>query len=109
MQFEGIPDADEESENKEDFIRAIITNEEDINDAIGQLRRVYPNVMRIDFDNSRSRIVVDSKTAASGDVARKSPMELFSEFFINQNNIEMTNEQQSEMKDVIELAGGVDR
>ena len=37
-----------------DYIRAILTDDE-VYDAVGQLRSVYPNLMRIDFDNARTR------------------------------------------------------
>jgi len=62
--------------------------------------------MRIDFENSRSRQDTDSKSSASGDVARKSPLELFEEFYIKQNNIEMTEEQRLIIQEVLEQVGG---
>lgn len=94
-------------EISQDYIRAILTDEDEVYDAIGQLRQVYPNMMRIDFENSRSRQNFNSKTAASGDVARKSPLELFGEFYTKQNNIEMTEEQRQVIQEVLEQVGGV--
>ena len=90
----------------QDYVRAILTGEGEVYDAIGQLRQVYPNMMRIDFENNRSRQDIQSKTAASGDVARKSPMALFGEFYTNQNNTEMSSEEQKIMADIFELVGG---
>lgn len=90
-----------------DYIRAILTDEEEVYDAIGQLRQVYPNMMRIDFDNSRCKQNVNSKSAASGDVARKSPLELFEEFYAKQNNLEMTEDQRHIIQDVLDQMGGV--
>jgi exonuclease SbcD len=89
-----------------DYIRAVLTDEEEVYDAIGQLRRVYPNVMRLDFANSRSRQDSDSLSAASGDVARKSPLELFAEFYAKQNNHELTAEQLRLMTEIWKEAGG---
>jgi len=94
-------------EISQDYIRAILTNEDEVYDAIGQLRQVYPNMMRIDFENSRSRQDTNSKTAASGDVARKSPLELFGEFYIKQNNLDMSQEQCYILQKIIEQIGGV--
>ncbi|NLI93036.1 MAG: exonuclease SbcCD subunit D [Peptococcaceae bacterium] len=105
----GIPAAVSSESLCQDYIRAVLTDEDEVYDAIGQLRQVYPSVMRIDFENSRSRQGGDSKSAASGDVARKSPMELFEEFYIKQNNTEMTEEQRQIMQEVLEQAGGADR
>lgn len=90
----------------QDYIRAILTDEEELFDAIGQLRQVYPNIMRIDFENTRSRQAADSPTAASGDVARKSPLELFDEFYLKQNNGEMNEEQHRIIEAIMEQAGG---
>ncbi|AFV01686.1 Exonuclease SbcD [Dehalobacter sp. UNSWDHB] len=90
----------------EDYIRAILTDENEIYDAIGQLRQVYPNIMRLDFANSRSRQEADSQSSASGDVACKSRLELFEEFYLKQNNQEMSEEQQKIMQDIIEQTGG---
>ncbi|MDD4801563.1 MAG: exonuclease SbcCD subunit D [Syntrophomonas sp.] len=95
------------SEISRDYVHAILTDEDETYDAIGQLRQVYPNVMRIDFVNSRSRQEIDSELATSGDVARKNPLELFAEFYFKQNNLEMTDEQLHIMQGVLEEAGGI--
>ena len=91
----------------QDYIRAILTDEDDVYDAIGQLRQVYPNIMRIDFENSRSKQGINSKSAATGDVARKSPLDLFEEFYTKQNNLEMTEDQRHIIQEVLEQVGGV--
>lgn len=90
----------------QDYVRAVLTDEDEVYDAIGQLRRVYPHIMRIDFENSRSRRRADSKSAASGDAARKSPLELFAEFYTKQNNSEMNEEQRRIMEEILEEVGG---
>jgi exonuclease SbcD len=97
------------SEISQDYIRAILTDEDEVYDAIGQLRQVYPNIMRIDFENSRCKQDINSKSAASGDVARKSPLELFEEFYAKQNNLEMTEDQRHIIQGVLEQMGGVAR
>jgi exonuclease SbcD len=91
----------------QDYLHATLTDEDEVYDAIGQLRVVYPNLMHLDFENSRTTTVT-SKTAASGDVARKTPMELFAEFYQNQNNTELTEEQRRMMTAVFAQAGGED-
>ena len=98
-----------DKEVSHDYIHATFTDEDEIYDAIGQLRQVYPNLMHLDFENSRTAQNTNSKTAASGDVARKSPIELFAEFYQNQNNVELTEEQRCVMEDVFDQAGGADR
>lgn len=93
-------------EVSQDYIRAILTDEDEVYDAIGQLRQVYPNMMRIDFDKGRSRPDIDSKSAASGDVARKSPLELFEEFYFKQNMLEISEDQRQIIQEVLEQMGG---
>jgi exonuclease SbcD len=92
--------------NREDYIHAIITDEEDIYDPIGKLRTVYPNILILEKENAKSRVNENSRTSASGDVASRSPMDLFEEFFKNQNNVELNETQRKIMRDIfIELGG----
>ena len=78
-----------------DYLHITLTDEEDILEAIGRLRAIYPNVMRLDYDNKRTRSGQTVETAAQ---RRKSPEELFAELYELQNNQPMSREQQ-------ELAG----
>lgn len=82
--------------NTQDYIHATLTDEEEIYDAIGKLRSVYPNIMRLEFDNKKTLLNPDSRTGAV-DIKSKSSLELFEEFFENQNNVRMTDKQ----KDII--------
>ena len=91
--------------NTLDYIHATITNEEDIYDGIGTLRSVYPNVMRLDFENSRTAINENKKMAAI-DVEHKSSMELFEEFYEKQNNLPMSDEKRNIMVDLFEEMAG---
>ena len=42
--------------NTQDYIKAIITNDEPIYDAIGQIRRIYPNTLSLEISNIKSSI-----------------------------------------------------
>jgi len=92
-----------------DFIRAVLTDEGPVYDALGQLRLVYPNLMKIDFENSRTRTESPSRTSASGDVSRQSPLDLFAEFYANQNGGDLTGEQTEILMDIFEKVGGAGR
>ncbi|MGI6124205.1 MAG: exonuclease SbcCD subunit D [Acetivibrionales bacterium] len=98
----------EDPENAEDYIHATLTDEEEIYDAIGQLRQVYPNLMVLDFENSRSSQIAFSQIAASDDIAKKSPIDLFAAFYQIQNNNELTPEQIQVLERVFEQAGGAE-
>lgn len=88
-----------------DYIHATLTDEEEIYDAIGKLRSVYPNIMRLDFENSRSVWNADAKFTAV-DVEKKSSMELFEEFFENQNNTQMSVKQKEIIQGLFEEMAG---
>lgn len=85
---------------QEDYTHLILTDEEDIPDAIGKLRAVYHHLMKLDYDNKRTRMSMEINGAT--DVETKSPLELFSDFYELQNNQPMTDEQSSYMRDLIE-------
>lgn len=91
--------------NTLDYIHATITNEEEIYDGIGTLRSVYPNVMRLDFENSRSVFNENARMAAV-DVEEKSSTELFEEFYESQNNVSMSDVQISIIVDIFEEMAG---
>lgn len=85
---------------QEDYTHLTLTDEEDIPDAIGKLRTVYHRLMKLDYDNKRTRMSMEIGGAT--DVETKSPLELFSDFYELQNNQPMTDEQSSYMRDLIE-------
>lgn len=75
----------------DDYLHVTLTDEEDILDAIGCLRAIYPNIMKLDYDNRRTREGHDVEAAQ---VRQKTPRELFMELYRLQNNQEMSPEQQ---------------
>lgn len=77
--------------NTEDYIRIILTDEQDEPEAMAKLRNVYPNVMRVEYDNKRTRAAGSLETVVSTD--KKAPAELLGEFFEMQNGKPMSEEQ----------------
>ncbi len=53
--------------NTEDYIRIILTDEQDEPEAMAKLRNVYPNVMRVEYDNKRTRAASSLETVVSTD------------------------------------------
>lgn len=79
--------------NIEDYIHVTLTDEEDIPDVIGKLRSIYPNIMKLDYDNHRTR--ANQTVSSSDQMEQKSPLSLFEEFYVLQNNQEMSTEQRT--------------
>ena len=84
---------------QEDYIHITLTDEEDVPDAIGKLRTIYHRLMKLDYDNKRTRS--NNEIIGSEAVEAKSPFELFSEFYELQNNQPMSEEQSMHMKELI--------
>lgn len=85
---------------QEDYTHIILTDEEDIPDVIGKLRTVYHRLMKLDYDNKRTRS--NMEISGASDVESKSPLELFSDFYELQNNQPMNSEQLEFMREMIE-------
>lgn len=84
----------------DDYLHITLTDEEDILDAINRLRVIYPNIMKMDYDNTRTknrRCVGETEH-----VEKKTPVELFGELYLLQNNQEMSEEQNIFLQHLIE-------
>ena len=76
---------------REDYTHITLTDEDDVPDAISKLRVVYTNLMKLDYDNRRTRSAGEITGAENAE--RKSPLELFSELYSKQNGAELSDKQ----------------
>src|SRR5699024_5937698 len=78
---------------REDYLHVILTDEEDVPEAMGKLRAISPNLVKLSYDNRR--------TQATGEVTgaerpeERSPLELFQDFYQLQNNQPMSQDQEA--------------
>lgn len=77
----------------DDYLHIILADEDDVPDAMRKLKTVYPNLLRLDYDNARTRS--GGAVEVLPEAETKTPMELVSEFYALQNGQPM-NEAQSE-------------
>lgn len=84
----------------QDYIHITLTDEEDVPDALSKLRVIYKNIMKLDYDNKRTRTANEINGADS--IAEKTPFEHFSTFYELQNGQAMSEEQQAFVKGIIE-------
>lgn len=88
-----------------DYVYAYLTDEEQVVDPIGKIRNVYPNIMGLEYCNTRSQY---NGTAVSiDDIKQKTPMELFEMFYKLQNNIDLSNEKRNIINGIFEEIGGI--
>ena len=85
----------------DDYLRITLTDEEDVPDAMNKLRVIYPNLMKLDYDNRRTR----SRTVIAGaeEAERKSPLQLFGELYEKQNGAPLSEEQAAYSARLIEM------
>jgi len=77
--------------NTEDYVHIVLTDEQSEPDAMAKLRNVYPNLMRLEYDNRRTQAASSFETVASTE--KKTPPQLFGELFEMQNGQPMSEEQ----------------
>ncbi|MGN1481844.1 exonuclease SbcCD subunit D [Porcipelethomonas sp.] len=86
-----------EKEPSDDYIDAVITDNEILSDPIGKLRQYYPNLLQLEFSKRDRKI----KTHYSENFISKSTFELFSDFFMMQNGREFSPEQKKIVEELL--------
>ena len=86
----------------EDYLRVILTDEDEIVDPLSKLRSVYPNVMSLDFENTRTSIDINAVTTTTEKIEKLSPYDLFSEFFLEVQGSVMSPEQAAMVRRLLE-------
>lgn len=90
--------------NREDYIKAILTNEEDLYDPMEELRQVYPNVMQIIIEKNQKDI---QNNVSYKNIERKSTLEIFGDFYEMVKGEALSEEKKTIMRDIIEKASEV--
>ena len=80
-----------ENTDTDDYMHITLTDEDDIPEVISLLRVIYPNLMKLDYDNTRTRNA--AKLEIISNIEKKSEFELFTEFYEKQNGMPLTEEQ----------------
>lgn len=95
-----------EGSHTEDYLEVTLTDEEDVPDGMQKLRVIYPNLMRLAYDNRRTKEDRDLDVVLEPE--KKTEPELFEEFFERQNNRPMSDSQRSHVQKLVEelKAGG---
>lgn len=85
---------------QEDYTHITLTDEEDVPDAVTKLRVIYRNLMKLDYDNTRTRHT--AQISGEDAVENKSPLELFADFYSQQNGQTLTANQTEFLRQLIE-------
>ncbi len=85
---------------RDSYVHITLTDEEDVPDAIGKLRVIYPHLMKLSYNNRRTRQqqIID----AAENVQSRHPLDLFAELYELQNNQPMSDDQRKLVGGLIE-------
>ena len=89
----------------EDYLRVTLTDELEPENANSRLRAVYPHLMRLDFDNSRTQ-QEGLLLPGEDETEQLTPDLLFAEFFQRQNGRELEEERRTLVAELLAEAGG---
>lgn len=76
----------------DDYLHAILTDETDVPDAMARLRVIYPNLIKLDYDNARARAAALAVEEAEIP-EKRTEIELFEALYEAQNGRPMSGEQ----------------
>lgn len=89
-----------EGTNREDYLKIILTDENEIPNVMNKLRTVYKNILQLEYDNTRTRS--SENIVLVENVSMKSELELFADFFKKQNGQTLDEEQAEYLRNLIE-------
>ena len=85
---------------KNNYIHITLTDEEDVPEAVARLRVIYPYLMKLDYDNRRTRSGVTITDTSCSE--KRSPLDIFADFYEMQNDMPMSDEQSDFVTRLIE-------
>ena len=101
--FAGLMAGDCGAEVRDSYLALTLTDEENVPDAIGRLRTVYPHILKLDYDNARTRAL--GQLLQTELESRKSRLEIFEEFFEARNQRPMSGQQRDYVAALLEELG----
>lgn len=91
---------------QEDYVHITLTDEEDVPEAMGRLRAVYHNLLKLDYDNTRTR--TGGGLPQPEEAEAVSPLALFARFYEARNGKPMNGAQRELVQSLMEEIWGVD-
>lgn len=85
---------------RSDYLHLILTDEQDVFDAMSRLRTIYPYLMALDYDNARTRAAGGMSVPA--ETERRTPLELFEALYQRQNHRPMSEVQRAYIAQLME-------
>ena len=93
-----------EKTDRNDYLHVTLTDEDDVYEGLSRLRTVYPNIIKLDYDNTRTK--TDQHVTVSEIEESSSPLDLYNALFFYQNNRYLSETEESFMIDLIDRVRG---
>lgn len=85
---------------QQNYLHITLTDEQDVPDAMGRLRSIYPYLMLLDYDNARTRAL--GRVQDGAPAQKQSPFAVFAALYRRQNGTDLTEEQAAFLRSQIE-------
>ena len=88
----------------DDYIHMVLTDEDEVSDAINRLRDLYPNIMTLAYENKRTS--EEKSLEDLRDFDEKSPLTMFEHFYEFRNNAKLSPDKEKLIKEIIDEVWG---
>lgn len=85
----------------QDYMHVVLTDEEPIEDAIGKVRAFYPNTVRLELDNARTRAQAQRASLPAARALCRDPAALFNRFYEAMQGAEMSGEERGILQEIL--------
>jgi exonuclease SbcD len=89
------------SQEKDDYMMVTLTNREPLLEPLAALRTVFPNVLRLEIDSMTDQ-AGENRTSAGENIEKLNTLELFTEFYENLTENNLTDEEKNVLIKTIE-------
>ena len=88
----------QKSQATQDYVQITLTDEDDVPEAAGRLRELYPGLLQLLYDNARTR--AGQADFAAPQALRRAPADWFAQLYAQQNGAQMTQAQRAVIEDL---------
>lgn len=86
--------------NTDDYLKIILTDEDDVINALAKLRTIYPHILELSYANKRTS-TNEASFSQSEQMLQKTPLEHFNDLYLKQNNRELDENQRQYLDSII--------
>lgn len=104
--FQEVAASHPDDDSMYDYMHITLLDETDVTDAIQTLRTIYPNIMKLDYDNQRTRAMLSDINDPK--LPQKSMLEIFEDFYQQRCNKQLNEEGKKVIEECISSLGDED-